>query len=196
MEECEKLSSISGGLKVLQDGRAGRVPPVKNKLNFANFNFTVWAQPQKVVGLWYSKCPGFNFLLFLISAQSSFPSTTTHNLFSSPLSAFLLKKIGLHENKPSEKHDLFGLYFKMHIWGKVASRFFRLSKKFLLAICADCFLNWYDVRLEKSLWNFFAGNVKPRRSCYNGAIPYFLIKDLQSKIWCLNASYVSEIVRV
>ena len=51
MEAREKLSSISDGLKVLQDGRAGHAPCVKKltcKLNFANFNFAVQPQPQKL----------------------------------------------------------------------------------------------------------------------------------------------------
>ena len=40
----------SDGLKVLQDGRAGRVPHVKEltcKLNFVNFNFVVQSQLRK-----------------------------------------------------------------------------------------------------------------------------------------------------
>ena len=44
MEAREKLCSISDGLKVLQDERAGRVPCVKDftyKLNFTKFNFVV-----------------------------------------------------------------------------------------------------------------------------------------------------------
>ena len=44
MEAREKLSSISDGLKVLQDGCAGRVSRVinlKRNLNFVNVSFTV-----------------------------------------------------------------------------------------------------------------------------------------------------------
>ena len=51
MEAREKLSSMSDRLKVLQGGRAGRVPRVKNltcKLNFTNLNFTVRAQLRKL----------------------------------------------------------------------------------------------------------------------------------------------------
>ena len=43
MEAHEKLRTIFDHLKVLQDGRAGRVPHAKNltfKLNITNFNFT------------------------------------------------------------------------------------------------------------------------------------------------------------
>ena len=49
-EAREKLSSISDGLKLFQDGRAGRVSHIKNftcKLNFAIFNFVVQPQPRK-----------------------------------------------------------------------------------------------------------------------------------------------------
>ena len=52
MEGREKLSSISDSLKVLQDGRTGRVPLVKKldvQINFANFNFVVRPKPQKFV---------------------------------------------------------------------------------------------------------------------------------------------------
>ena len=62
VEACEKLSSISDGLKVLQDGCAGRVPCVRNwtcKLNFASFNFAIRPQlrkPQKFVD-----CENFPF---------------------------------------------------------------------------------------------------------------------------------------
>ena len=52
MEAREKLLSISDGLKVLQDGRAGLVPSVKVftcKLNFPNFNFAVQPQQRKFV---------------------------------------------------------------------------------------------------------------------------------------------------
>ena len=51
MEAREKLSSISDGLKVSQDGHAGHAPRVKKlkcKLNFANFNFAVQPQLQKL----------------------------------------------------------------------------------------------------------------------------------------------------
>ena len=46
-----KLSSISDGLKVLQEECAGCVPDVKNltfKLNFANLNFMVRPHPRKL----------------------------------------------------------------------------------------------------------------------------------------------------
>ena len=52
MDACEKLSSISDGLKILQDGHAGHVQCVKKltyKLNFVNFNFAVRPQLQKFV---------------------------------------------------------------------------------------------------------------------------------------------------
>ena len=46
------LLSKSPTCALLQDGRAGRVPRVKNltcKLNFANFNFAVRPQPRRFV---------------------------------------------------------------------------------------------------------------------------------------------------
>ena len=52
MEAHEKLSGISDSLKVLQDGRAGRVPHVKNltyQKNFVNFNFAVRPKWRKLV---------------------------------------------------------------------------------------------------------------------------------------------------
>ena len=58
MEAREKLSSISNGLKVLQDGRAGRASRVKKltyKLNLTNFNFAVQPHPQKTC--WPRKFP-------------------------------------------------------------------------------------------------------------------------------------------
>ena len=50
MEAREKLRCISNGLKVFEDGRAGRVPRVKHftcKLKFTTFNLAVRPQPQK-----------------------------------------------------------------------------------------------------------------------------------------------------
>ena len=58
MEAREKLSSISDGLNVLQDVRAGRVPRVKKltcKLNSTIFYFAVRPHPQTFPVLRYCK---------------------------------------------------------------------------------------------------------------------------------------------
>ena len=77
MEAREKLCRISNSLKVLQDGRAGLVPCVKNftcKINFMNFNLVVQPQPQKLpkfVGL--ENFPSYGILLRYITEFSCHP---------------------------------------------------------------------------------------------------------------------------